>query len=344
MLLGIMESSSDDEYGLLGDVAARLGLRGPAKRMRAVPQVTAVGLQQPTHQTLGLPKQVNNSVVAGADSSDDDFALEGVARRCELASAERFLLHDLLDLGGRRRVQQQRQQCDDVQLQQVLQLAITGLDQQQHTMQVQTSEPGMQHCVDGPSTSSKCCSQQLAVGLNMVAANGALQMAGLSAEHLDVVLGSACVVSTFVPVPLQMNSAPFAQPVNEEVIIYKMTGLTRTGAILEHCCKVVDNIIGHGPTIYKIGITQCPKHRFDNKEYGYKFDKVGKWQKLVVIAVLPNSCAAGMLEAALLHKYLNTSGCWNVQSGGEGVPASVTVSYYTYIVYWRLDKPAPLKC
>lgn len=105
------------------------------------------------------------------------------------------------------------------------------------------------------------------------------------------------------------------------------------GNVLDHATQLVQDIVGQGPTIFKIGITADPAHRWGNANYGYQHDRDAYQQMLVFSEA--DSAGAAMLEASLINMFKNTSGCRNTAPGGEGVRHGCTT--FTYIVFRHLD-------
>jgi hypothetical protein len=113
----------------------------------------------------------------------------------------------------------------------------------------------------------------------------------------------------------------------------------KPGAVLEYCKTYITSLISHGPTIYKIGATWRPIHRWENKSYGYKHD-VQKWTAMHVLH-RDNSKAIGFLEAALIAHFKDKvpSGLQNEASGGEGLGSCP--SCFLYVVERRLPMRPP---
>ena len=76
------------------------------------------------------------------------------------------------------------------------------------------------------------------------------------------------------------------------------------GVALRHARTVIDGILRrHSPAIFKIGFTHNALWRWSNKLYGYQFDRVHKWEKMVVFYESTESSGAAMLEACLIDGY-----------------------------------------
>ena len=113
--------------------------------------------------------------------------------------------------------------------------------------------------------------------------------------------------------------------------------LATAGVILEHCCCTIAAYIGVGPTVFKVGITGNPVHRWENPEWGYARE-LDRWQKLVILDVNGEVGHSAMLEAALIRHFKMThgspNGFRNERSGGDNPPCSGPC--YTYLVFRRL--------
>lgn len=116
-------------------------------------------------------------------------------------------------------------------------------------------------------------------------------------------------------------------------VVFRLPQSSNAGAILSHATQLVHNIIRQGPTIFKIGITADPAHRWGNDRYGYQHDR-DEYQQMLVFSEA-DSAGAAMLEASLIKTFKQISGCRNTAPGGESVRHGCTT--YTYIVFRHLD-------
>lgn len=116
-------------------------------------------------------------------------------------------------------------------------------------------------------------------------------------------------------------------------VTYCLTQNQRTGKVLQHCCERIDSLLTC-PTVFKIGITEDPMHRWSNRKYGYCLDR--DFATMIVLAETQTIEGAAFLEAALIDKYGKRSGCRNIASGGEGVSVSRTGPCYVYVVFRRV--------
>ena len=139
-----------------------------------------------------------------------------------------------------------------------------------------------------------------------------------------------------VPKP-QQAAAPKrrAEPQQADVpkVNFRLPHSSNAGNILLHATQLVQDIIGKGPTVFKIGITADPAHRWGNVRYGYQHDK-DRYQQMLVMSEA-DSAGAAMLEASLISLFKQTSGCRNCAPGGESVRQGCLI--FTYIVYRHLD-------
>ena len=110
--------------------------------------------------------------------------------------------------------------------------------------------------------------------------------------------------------------------------------------VLQHAELAIRSLSSRHPALYKVGITRNPVTRWEHTEYGYKFDKHVCWDGMTVVHIHADSHAIGLLEAALIRIFYETSGCRNVRLGGEGVDARAEGPFFCYIVHRRLVPPA----
>ena len=130
----------------------------------------------------------------------------------------------------------------------------------------------------------------------------------------------------------KVSKVSLSKPQSFAKVVFKVSPSSNSGAILDHAEKIVQGIIRQGPTIFKIGITADPSHRWENKRYGYQHDR-DKYQQMVVLSEA-DSAGAAMLEASLIKTFKNRDGCRNAAPGGEGVRHGCLI--YTYLVYRHL--------
>lgn len=118
------------------------------------------------------------------------------------------------------------------------------------------------------------------------------------------------------------------------------------GKVLHHCMEVVSSLLSSGLTVFKIGMTWRPNHRWENRIYGYVLDS-----DFSTMSLLHRDAtrACEFLEAALISHFQDRQGCRNTAPGGEGVgqdkdgsdPEAVS---YIYIVHRQLPRlPPPVR-
>lgn len=129
------------------------------------------------------------------------------------------------------------------------------------------------------------------------------------------------------------------QQVQPSKVAFRLPQSTNAGAILAHAARIVQETVERGPTIFKIGITVDPVHRWGNQKYGYQHDR-DRYQQMLVFAEA-DSAGAAMLEASLINMFKQTSGCRNTAPGGESVKPGCAV--FTYIVYRNFNDDEPLQ-
>jgi len=115
-------------------------------------------------------------------------------------------------------------------------------------------------------------------------------------------------------------------------VVFRLPQSTIFGAILAHAEEHVHRIVKQGPTIFKIGITTDPAHRWGNRRYGYLHD-LDHYQQMMILSEI-ESAGAAMLEASLIKTFKHTPGCRNTAPGGENVRQGCMV--FTYIVFRHL--------
>ena len=139
--------------------------------------------------------------------------------------------------------------------------------------------------------------------------------------------------SDFLSEAPSANSGPFIWALQRES--------ATAGAVLQHALAKTDYLVSQEgkPTVFKVGVTKDPQHRWFNSRYGYRLDSAG-WDKMVVLAKTEDKLAAGLLEAMLIKEFSSRSGCRNNAPGGEGL--SPPGPYFVYVVYKRLASPVSL--
>lgn len=125
-------------------------------------------------------------------------------------------------------------------------------------------------------------------------------------------------------------NAPLAGAVSK--VEFRLPQSSNAGAVLAHAVQLVRQTVERGPTIFKIGITADPVHRWGNPKYGYQHDR-DSYQQMVVFSEA-DSAGAAMLEASLISMFKNTSGCRNTAPGGESARQGCAI--YTYVVFRNL--------
>ena len=110
-------------------------------------------------------------------------------------------------------------------------------------------------------------------------------------------------------------------------------------AVLRHGELAARSLSSRHPALHKIGITANPLRRWEHSEYGYKFDKHVKWQRMRIIHVHADAHAVGLLEAGLIRIFFGTSGCRNIRMGGEGIESQTAGPFFCYIVQCVLLPP-----
>ena len=85
---------------------------------------------------------------------------------------------------------------------------------------------------------------------------------------------------------------------------------------------------------YKIGITECPLHRWYNDDHGYAHATENVWSAMHIVYIAPTSkwkrhivdtpeslalkmASTGAMERALIREFKGTQGCINVADGGD---------------------------
>ena len=64
-----------------------------------------------------------------------------------------------------------------------------------------------------------------------------------------------------------------------------------------------DEFAKHDPMIFKIGYTHNAVWRWCNNLYGYKFDKIHKWERMVILYKSNEPFGPAMLEASLIDMF-----------------------------------------
>jgi hypothetical protein len=115
------------------------------------------------------------------------------------------------------------------------------------------------------------------------------------------------------------------------------------GTSLKYCKQRLAKIISAGPTVFKIGYTGDPCHRWHRSPGptsagGYKYDR-DHYHRMCVIYAAENHREAGLMEAHLIDLHLGSQGCKNIRLGGDGPVYSGAKRlgpFFTYVVYRHL--------
>lgn len=149
---------------------------------------------------------------------------------------------------------------------------------------------------------------------------------------------SAAVARGSATIPTVADLTHQLKHPNIEVALHPKFATAVAGVILRHCTAYVDQLLDRGPTIYKIGATWRPEHRWTNSAYGYRLD-VDRWDCMHVLHAA-RSESIGFLEASLIAHYKgqHPDGLRNQAPGGEGIGQSDLC--YLYVVSRLLPPPA----
>lgn len=121
-------------------------------------------------------------------------------------------------------------------------------------------------------------------------------------------------------------------------VIFRLCRFTLASALLSHCFGIIEEVLGRGLTVFKLGVTTNANYRWFGPA-GYARDP-DRYQELIVFAKLATSEAAGILEAVLIDRFRTTAGCRNIAGGGEGIKKHAD-EFFLYIVYKTLPTPPP---
>lgn len=141
--------------------------------------------------------------------------------------------------------------------------------------------------------------------------------------------------------PHQRRTVPSAQPHDKHAdkrqradsgcVRMHLSAAKTAGLVTSHCLRHVNTVI-EAPVNFKIGLAYNPEHRWSNTRYGYATGNM--YHVMDVIAELDTADGAAYLEATLIERYKNRSGCMNRAPGGEGLRGHATNGpYYVYIVH-----------
>ena len=176
------------------------------------------------------------------------------------------------------------------------------------------------------------------VGRSALSASRLASRPACPADRTNVVSDINKPVTTITPVEHAQNSASGTKRVRlpEQAAVpkvkFNLAPSSNAGAILKHATQLVQDIVGQGLTIFKIGITADPAHRWGNDRYGYQHD-IDNYKQMLVLSE-GDSAGAAMLEASLISKFRETGGCRNTAPGGESVRQGCRI--FTYIVFRRI--------
>lgn len=99
-------------------------------------------------------------------------------------------------------------------------------------------------------------------------------------------------------------------------------------AVLQHCIAIVAGVATQGAR-FKVGISTDPGHRWFNPSYGYGTE--GKYECMLVIAIVKTMEAATYIEAALIREFRTHPLCDNEAAGGEGAMLDASPGF-VYVV------------
>ena len=111
-------------------------------------------------------------------------------------------------------------------------------------------------------------------------------------------------------------------------------------ALCQAAVNMVERAIAGQPTVFKIGLTSDPLHRWANFTYGYARDGYSSMTMLCV--TVPTWAAA--LERDLIERFQGPHGCQNQAPGGESTPHQPPVFVYLVsvpadeLVQWQLAR------
>ena len=108
-----------------------------------------------------------------------------------------------------------------------------------------------------------------------------------------------------------------------------------------HCIAIIDAVLKGAPKRFKIGLTGNPSERWYGSVKYFRY-----WDKLDLLHASQSLEAAYMLEAALIDKYFEKTGCanrGNLDYGGGGRPRMDEELYYVYIVSHRVRTKAEME-
>lgn len=137
------------------------------------------------------------------------------------------------------------------------------------------------------------------------------------------------------------HRAPSAEPCDEPLrrrqradsgCVQMVLSAGRTaGIVMSHCQQHVLTVL-QKPVNFKIGLAYNPEHRWSNPRYGHALSNM--YHAMDVIAELDTADGAAYLEATLIQRFRDRSGCMNRAPGGEGLrgPAA-NGPYFVYIVH-----------
>ena len=98
--------------------------------------------------------------------------------------------------------------------------------------------------------------------------------------------------------------------------------------------NMVKIVMAGQPTVFKIGLTSVPLHRWTNFTYGYTR---GGYSSMMLLCVTVPTWAAA-LECYLINRFRGPRGCQNQALGGESTPHQPPV--FVYVVSVPADELA----
>ena len=113
------------------------------------------------------------------------------------------------------------------------------------------------------------------------------------------------------------------------------------GVVLQHCIRVIDDIhTCHGPIIFKVGFTSDPKFRWENRRYGYKWEK-SQWTNMVILFLSKEPWSIAMLEASLIDRYYGTLAALGCFLQFKHWLVNCCIEYIIYCLHITLSQGQP---
>ena len=101
---------------------------------------------------------------------------------------------------------------------------------------------------------------------------------------------------------------------HDKISLWLPIKATTAGVVLQHSLQVVATIFERWyPLVFKFGFTSNPVLRWENRKYGYRWER-DKWERMEILFVSNEPWSPAMLEACLIDRYEGALQAFSVRS------------------------------